>query len=328
MAEEQVKEAEAALNIAKANAEQKAMRHQDIESAKARVSQAEAAVELAKANVARKVMSQDDIETVRAQRKQAEASARSARSQMAQLKISEAEVQAARAAVAQARAALSFAREQLGNTRITSPVSGVVSRRFADLGEMVAPGTPILEVTSMNTVYFQGTLSEMEVSQVHVGQAVDVTVDAVPGVRFSGKVTEVVPVADTESHNFAVKVSVPASSQLKPGSFARGTIVVSLNPAALLLPKQALVQGAGKQVVFVVVGNKATSRAVEVNGTAREQVAILSGVSATDRVVVRGASSLRDGDEVRAVETTTDKATPNRAGGPTPPAPPEGGGSR
>jgi membrane fusion protein (multidrug efflux system) len=131
------------------------------------------------------------------------------------------------AAVAKARAALSLARQNLSHTVIRAPVAGIVGDRVAQTGEFVAPGTQLMTVVPMNTIYVTANFKETQTARMLVGQPAEVEIDALPGKRLKGEVESFAPASGSEfsllpfepaTGNFTRVVQrVPVRIRLKPG---------------------------------------------------------------------------------------------------------------
>jgi len=245
----------------------------------------------------------EDIEAAERQVEQAEEALRIAQTGRESQKLREEDIKAARAGVAQARAALAYAWQQLENTSITTPISGTVSKRMTEPGQMASPGTPLLELVALNTVYFDATVSEMDMHKLKVGQPVKVTVDALPGRTFAASVLKILPTADQSSRQFHVWIAVPnEKGEMKPGMFARGVIKIAEHRSTIVAPKDSIIINGESFSAYVVTGSKARLRPVTLGFTTREEVEILSGLSVGDEVVVVGQDRLSDGVKVNVAD--------------------------
>jgi membrane fusion protein (multidrug efflux system) len=292
-------EAERALEVAVAG--EKAAQ-EGLEASRVRVQQAQTGLEWAKTNVQRRRISREDVEAARAQVDQSEAAVRAARANLAQTTVTAEDVNTARAAVRQAEANLRIAREQWRNTRITAPVAGVVTRRQVNLGQSVAPGTPLVELVTLDDLYLEGQVSERDVASVRARMPVSVTVDSLPGKALRGQISEVIPLAQEGSRTFRVRARLPDDQGLKPGSFARGRVVIRRSSEALWIPKTAVVDRDGQSMVYIVAGGRAGRRPVQLGIATRDAVEVRLGLTPTDRVVTRGAAGLIDGAQVEVAK--------------------------
>ncbi len=189
------------------------------------------------------------------------------------------------------------------NTQLIAPISGVVTARNYDNGDMYA-GTPILTIEQTNPVKLLVNISENYYKLVQKGQDVDITLDAYEGEMFSGKVTIVYPTIDVATHTFPVEVTISNSEgKVRPGMFARAT--VSFGSANhVLVPDEALVKqiGAGDRYVYVYKDGKVTYNKVELGKHMGTKYEIISGINPGDEVVIAGQSRLANGKEVEVVK--------------------------
>lgn len=194
------------------------------------------------------------------------------------------------------------------NTILRSPISGVVTARNYDAGDL--PGGPILTIQQMNPLKVIVNVNEEEFPKVRIGMPVSITFDAVPGETFNGSVYTINPEIDQATRTFKVEVTISnGAGKVSAGMFAR----VKFNYGTvnhIVVPDRAVVkmQGAGTRYVFVYNPN-GTVRYVEVKLGQRlgDRYEILSGLSSGDRVVIAGQSRLTDGIKVQLQEQQSAK---------------------
>ena len=306
----QVNQAEAGLQAAQAQLRliKAGARRQEIATARNAVASAKANFENAKINYERMqglfsqgAISKQQMDLAQMQYDVASSQFDTAKQQQSLVKAGarQEEVDTAQAGVAMAQATLAYARQQLANAYIRTPIAGTVSSRLAEPGQMASPGVPLIDIVALNTVYFEATISEMEMDKVKVGQPVQVEVDALPGRKFTGSVLKIFPTADTKTRQFIIRIAIENRiGDLKPGMFARGSIEVARHTDTVVIPKDALISDGKGQAVYTVVGGAAQLRPVTVGFETREEVEILSGVSPGDELVVVGQDNLSDGVKV------------------------------
>ena len=187
------------------------------------------------------------------------------------------------------------------NTILRSPVSGVVSARNYDRGDMYTMGQPIYTVQQITPVKVLVAISETDYTRVKRGQKISLTADALPGKTFEGTVNRLYPTMDPATHTFNVEVVVPnGRRELRPGMYARVTVNFG-DSFSITVPDQAVnkLQGSGTRTVFVVdAEDKADLRTVTLGRHFDGKYEILSGIEEGDRVVVKGNSSLKAGQSV------------------------------
>jgi RND family efflux transporter MFP subunit len=210
-----------------------------------------------------------------------------------------AQLELARAQLTQSQARLDELRITLAHTVIPSPVNGYVARRSADPGAYVSQNAPVADVVDISLVRLVANVVEKDLRQIEAGEPAKVEVDAFPGETFSGRVARVAPVLDPATRTAQIEVEIPNSShRLKPGMYARVTLTIAQRAKALTVPTNSLVQIEGRRGVFVAGGNTASFRAVEIGIEDVAHIEILNGLKDGDRVVTTGAAALQDGDRI------------------------------
>lgn len=266
------------------------------------------------------VLQKAELSQAQAQLSIARANLRRNEELVAQAFVAQRVLDESRAALQVAEAQVALAQARLSRMRVVAPFDGTVGLRNINLGDYVKDGADLvnLEDTSQLTVDFR--LPERYQSRIAPGQPVQVQLDALPGKSYSARVQAVDPLLDANGRAMSVRAVLPPApgGELRPGMFARVTIVFSTNDAALVVPEEAIVPQGGKQFVIKLDkdgegdGAKLVSRRAEVQLGVRRgpQVQVLSGVADGETVVVAGQQRLqRDGTPVRVVDM-------NRPGGP------------
>jgi membrane fusion protein, multidrug efflux system len=205
----------------------------------------------------------------------------------------------ARAQNTQSQARLDELRINQQNTIITSPVNGFVSRRAADPGAFVSQNSPVVEVVDITRVRMVANIIEKDLKQIGVGDTARVEVDAFPGEDFMGRIARVSPVLDPSTRTAPIEVEIANPQyRLKPGMYARVGIVTESHTNALVVPTNAVVDVNGTRGVYLSVNNAAAFHPVKIGIEGNERTEILDGVAIGDRVVTTGAAGLRNGDPI------------------------------
>jgi RND family efflux transporter MFP subunit len=190
------------------------------------------------------------------------------------------------------------------NTQLVAPISGVVTARNYDDGDMYG-SNPILTIEQTNPVKVMVNISESYYKQVYKGMPVDISLDAYEGETFYGKVTIVYPTIDQTTHTFPVEVTITNSEQkVRPGMFARATVNFG-NQTHVVVPDEALVKqiGAGDRYVYVYKDGKVSFNQVEIGRHLDKSYELLSGnVQDGDMVATTGLARLKDGLEVNVAK--------------------------
>jgi len=224
------------------------------------------------------------------------------------LQEAEAAHQAAMAAVQQARQQLMVLgfderrirvlAEQTGTPgvlEIRAPFAGEIIERTAVQGAMVEMGKPLFTLADSTTLWAMVNIPEVQLSQVQVGQKVELTVESVPGKVFAGTLTWLSARVDERTRMARGRVEVAnAEGLLKAQMFARARILTSSSHGAVVVPQSALQSVAGTLVVFVKSGEDLfEARPVQLGARHNGQVHVIAGLRPTDAVVVTGAFALK-----------------------------------
>jgi HlyD family secretion protein len=242
-----------------------------------------------------------DIEAARAKVVQARAALDYARANRAQKPAYQQNLAALKATVAAAQASLRNMEAQRANTVLTSPLNGFVTGRSMDPGAMATPGLPILTVQSVRQVWVTIPVPEEVSRRITMGLPTTVTFDALPGRTFTGKVTQVNAAADPMSRQFAVRITLDnAQNLIKPGMFARVSMVDERVRSAVVVRREAIQQGpSGPSVIVVNDANVVQHRPVTLGASDTDHIAVTQGLQPGERVVILSATPLKDGQVVR-----------------------------
>ena len=213
---------------------------------------------------------------------------------------------------------------RLGYATIRSPVAGVVLDKRIETGDIVSPQTRLFTIGDVSTLVVRVPISELDIMGLNQGDAVEVSLDALPGQVVQGRVRRVFPSADTVSRLVPVEVALSgaAARSVRPGYLARVNISLDPRSNVLMVPAGALLQDPNGSIVYLVQGGKATRRSVRRGGTFQGRVEIVSGIAAGDTVIVAGNRNVREGGAVRVIPTGTRdvQATGSDTSGETPSA--------
>jgi membrane fusion protein, multidrug efflux system len=196
--------------------------------------------------------------------------------------------QVAKAGVAEARALLDY-------VEVKAPFDGVVSRQWVDVGDLAAPGKPLVDLEDPSRLQFEADVPETIATTIL--PSASMTVRA--GHRqVSAMVAEIAPNADPVSRTSRVKLDLPNSSALVSGQFARLLVPVG-ETATMRIPASAVVQRGQMEIVFAVENQHARLHLVKTGRQLDDETEILAGLDSGDTVVVDNASQLLDGQPVK-----------------------------
>ena len=202
-------------------------------------------------------------------------------------------------------AAVELARAQLEKAHIVAPFAGIVGLRHVSVGEYITSGQALVNLEAIDPVKADFRVPEKFLPAIRVGQTIRIKVDAFPDATFEGKVYAIDPRLDVSGRSLLVRALVPNKDQwLRPGLFARVTVLLQLKEEALSVPEQAIVPQGDSQYVVKIVGGKVQFTKV-VTGTRREgRVEIVEGLTVGDQVVTAGQLKIRDGTAVSIANGT------------------------
>lgn len=185
----------------------------------------------------------------------------------------------------------------LENTTLVSPISGVITARNYDNGDMVG-SQPIFVVQQISPAKVIINVSENLYSYLKKGMPVSIELDALPEQTFEGKIHRITPSIDAATHTFPVEIIIPnGKEQIKPGMYARVTMKYGTRPN-VVVPDRAVVKmlGSGDRFIYVYKADGTVSyQKVELGRRMQDKYEILSGIADGDEVVVTGQAALKDG---------------------------------
>lgn len=191
------------------------------------------------------------------------------------------------------------------NTILRSPVDGVVTARNYDAGDMFAMSAPIYVVEQIKPVKILVAISESEYTKVKKGDSVEIVADALPEIKFYGKIEKIYPTIDPTTRTFNVEVVVANNySTLRPGMFARVKIDFGAN-SNVVIPDVAVVkqQGSGERFVYVLNADGTVEyRKIVLGRRMGKEYEVLEGLSDGDKIVTGGQIRLKDGVKVTVNE--------------------------
>lgn len=205
----------------------------------------------------------------------------------------------ATAQLASSEAKVQLSQAKLAQSAIMAPFSGVVGLRSVSVGDYVSVGKQLITLTNIDPIKVDFRVPEIFLAQVKLGQPISLKVDAVPGRDFQGRIFAVDPVVDVNGRAIRLRATVPNGDlMLKPGLFARITIVVDRRENALLVPESAVVPDGIGKIVYIVDNGKAKRVTVELGKRLPGKVEIVKGLTPQMLVVSSGQMRLRDGSTV------------------------------
>jgi multidrug efflux pump subunit AcrA (membrane-fusion protein) len=205
------------------------------------------------------------------------------------------------ARIDQAKADTANAEAFLSHTRILSPIDGIVTTKPADLGQMAAPGTPLLSVEDESHYRLEALVEESRISRIHLGDTVSVSIDALGQKPMDGQVSEIVPALDPASRSTIIKIDLRApdsSTIFRSGLFGKARFNTGTK-RVLTVPVQSVLERGQLTFVYVVDPAKiAHMRLIQTGKPYGDRVEVLSGLSEGDQVIVEPLPAVKDGATV------------------------------
>ena len=233
----------------------------------------------------KKSISDQEFDETSAKLKAAQAAFEMARAKRTQLdsKLAQAEQEARAAEVT-----LSYA-------KITAPVSGVVTAKSIDPGNLAVPGAPLLTIES-GGYRLEAAVEESRLPAIRVGQAASVTLDGKSG-AIASRVSEIVPAVDAASRAYTVKIDLPAAPELTSGVFGRATFPLGMR-GVTAIPMAAVIERGQLESVFVADNGVARTRLVTLGERYKDRAEVLSGLTPGERVIAPPPQGLTDGARI------------------------------
>ncbi|MHB1688264.1 MAG: efflux RND transporter periplasmic adaptor subunit [Ignavibacteriaceae bacterium] len=192
--------------------------------------------------------------------------------------------------------------KQYNDTKVSTPISGIVTSRTADFGDYVFSKTVVADVVDISRLKININVDEHDVFNLKVGDKVSVTTDIYPGITFPGVIKTISAKGDA-AHTYPVEVDFSNSKEhpLKAGMFARVVFSSQTNGNTLVIPRTSLIGSVKQAQVFVVENGIARLKNIVIGETYNNYLEVLRGLNEGDTIVVNGQNNLQDGNKVNIV---------------------------
>ena len=205
---------------------------------------------------------------------------------------------------------------------IRAPFDGRLGIRQIDVGQYLAPGTPVVTLQSLDPIFVDFTLPQQQIAQIGVGQKVTVRVDAFPGKDFAGTIAAINSKVDTATRNVQVRATIAnPDRRLLPGMFANVTIDIGAPQNYVTLPQTAVTYNPYGSTVYLVDNKGKDAKGqdqlvarqvfISTGDTRGDQIAVTKGINAGDTVVTAGQIKLRNGSPLHIDNTVQPADNPN-----------------
>ncbi len=223
----------------------------------------------------------------------------------------QAHVTVTQAQVKRAKAVLKTAHIRLNYTKVTANWVGgnrhrIVAERYLDEGETISANTPLLQIMELDPIIVVFFVTERDYANLQLGQIASLVTDVYPGEKFHGKIERIAPIFDKSTRQARIELRVENSDlRLKPGMFARVTVVLKRIKKTTIVPEHALTKRNHQNGVFVVNGNSVVWHEVQIGIRQGEQVQV-TGEGLTGFVVILGQQLLDNGSLISSKNNIKD----------------------
>ncbi|NJO00420.1 MAG: efflux RND transporter periplasmic adaptor subunit [Bacteroidia bacterium] len=200
-----------------------------------------------------------------------------------------------------AQTAVASTQKQIAMTRITAPISGLITMETIEKGSIVAPGVPLGTITDVSQLKLEVLIPENQIKTIKKGSRITVMSDVYPDQIFTGTIN-LIAVKGDQNHNFKVEILVANSNSnfpLKAGMFASIQANSSEQVTNFLIPRSAVVNQNGETKVFVAQNGKAVARTIQTNGLIDDNMQVISGIEEGEQVIITGVNNLKDGITIK-----------------------------
>jgi len=206
---------------------------------------------------------------------------------------------------------------ELEHTRIVAPISGTVTERMINVGDLVRENDPVYRIVDFDSLVAPVYVPEKHLESLHVGQEAVVSPPALGGAEVPARIKRISPVVDSQSGTVKVVLDMDRSRDLRPGMFANVRLVLDRHDDVVVLLKKCLVYDDEEPHVFVVEQGRAKRQPVELGYQDETRAEVVSGLQAGQLIVLVGQSTLKDGSPVSAEdEEGRPVELPGEPGGP------------
>jgi membrane fusion protein (multidrug efflux system) len=243
---------------------------------------------------------------------------------LAKRTVSQSDFDSATAQFHQAQATVDQYKAVIARKTLRAPFAGIVGIRQVNLGQYLNTGDPVVTLQSFDPIYVNFSLPQQNLSQITVGQAVEITVDAYGDKLFKGRLTAINSLVDQNSRNVQIQATLPNSdTQLRPGMYAKVKVVLPETQEVVAIPTSSIHYAPYGDSVFIVSDLKSqdgktykgvTEQFVKLGQSKGDLTAIVSGLKVGDEVVTSGVFRLRSGGAI----IVNNKTTPGNETSPKP----------
>lgn len=190
--------------------------------------------------------------------------------------------------------------EQISKATIKAPFSGIVTQKLVEVGTVVGPGIPIMQLTDISRLKLTVNIPESEVQKFKTGNSLQVSVDVLPEEVFTGKVIMIGSKADA-AHNFPVQILItnPAGLPIKAGMYGLVNQTTNNEKEVIVIPLKAIIGSSNQPQVYIIKSGKAVLQNITISKRTDKDAIIESGLNIGDLVVTNGFINLFEGANIK-----------------------------
>ena len=203
------------------------------------------------------------------------------------------------AVVEQQHAALNLAKKAITDTVVRSPINGAVKEKHASRGAYLAVGSRIVTLVKIDPLRLRADIPEYAAGAVRTGQTMTLKVESFPDRGFTGRVVRIGPSLNEQTRALTIEAEVGnPSNLLRPGMFAKSTLITAKDAPAVMVPRRAVQIVAGLNKVFVIENGRASERIVKTGASDGDLVEVIDGVRSGENVAIGNLDKLQEGSAV------------------------------
>jgi len=188
-------------------------------------------------------------------------------------------------------------------SEVNSPISGVITQYFLDIGEAVTSQNPVFEVASIDRIKITTNITEEDIPKIKKGLSSRFTVDSYPDKTFYGEVSKISQAVNLQTRTSQIEIAVSnEGGLLKPGMFAKIKIILSVHKNVLSIPTDAIGEMDSEKYVYVIKEAVAHKKIIKTGISQNDFVEVLTGISESDSIVSVGWQNLAEGINVEVVQ--------------------------
>jgi RND family efflux transporter MFP subunit len=203
------------------------------------------------------------------------------------------------AVVEQQRAALNLSKKAITDTVVRSPINGAVKEKHASRGAYLAVGGRIVTLVKIDPLRLRADIPEYAAGAVRTGQTMTLKVESFPDRGFTGRVVRIGPSLNEQTRALTIEAEVGnPSNLLRPGMFAKSTLITAKDAPAVMVPRRAVQIIAGLNKVFVIENGRASERIVKTGVSDGDLIEVIEGVRSGENVAIGNLDKLQEGSAV------------------------------